>query len=669
MQEGNLPAESLLFQWNFFERAISNYSIIIKMFQHMEGETDLLAHMPRIFVEETIFDACELVMRGEGEGSFFGINGALKSVSGDDLEQLNGPIFSPAILHRVFGYGTLFVYPLKRSIHVFGYLLLGKKQSVALDASILRDLELLCEILNRFILLNMGINGLKEAETVKMRRLDARLATTRTLLENIIDQFPYSLFLLDRNGVVCFGNKKARLEFMEAGEATGEKIEEVVGGIEKGFLEKDFMLQGELHHRRGDDYKLYSLESYPIKDDKGRVVFKSLVLKDVIDERVEAEESTYRSRMETIGKLAGGVAHDFNNVLTGILGYASLVKRMAPEEGQLGRYAETIESSAKRAAALTKHLLNFSRRQRAGTIDVIDLNGLLGDVLFLVRESFRTVAIEQQFDEFLPPVKGDPGQLQHTFLNLCINAKDAMGEGGTLTIRTGRETSAGGQQFAVVKIHDTGPAIDEEVKNKVFEPFYTTKTEGRKLGMGLYLVQKAVRSHGGFIELESAKGQGTTFTLYFPCAKGEKESPPPAEAPAKAVGKRTVLVADDEEAARGFLARALSQEGAEVLQAENGAEALAIFEGRAESIDLVVLDMIMPGMKGEEALERLRDRRHSVKVVISSGFMSEEQREKLKELGVQGFLDKPYGEMEAVGMVRSMFADSGDDRTGLDSTR
>jgi nitrogen-specific signal transduction histidine kinase/CheY-like chemotaxis protein len=664
MEEGNLPAESLLFQWNFFERAISNYSIIIKMFQHMEGERDLLAHMPRIFVEETIFDTCELVMRAESKGSFFSINGALKSVGADDLEQVKGPIFSPTILHRVFGYGTLYVYPLKRSIHVFGYLLLGKKQSVALDANILRDLELLCEILNRFILLNMGINELKQAESAKMRQLDSRLATTRTLLENVIDQFPHSLFLLDRNGIICFANKKARLEFLEARESTGEKIEEVVGGIEKGFLEKDFMLQGELHHRRGDDYKLYSLESYPIKDNKGKVVFKSLVLKDVIEERVEEEESTYRSRMETIGRLAGGVAHDFNNVLTGILGYASLMKRMVPENyEQLARYAEIIENSAKRAATLTEHLLNFSRRQRVTAIDVIDLNGLLGDVLFLVRESFRTVTIEKQFDESLPPIKGDPGQLQHTFLNLCVNAKDAMGEGGTLTISTGRETSAGGQQFVFVKIHDTGPGIDEEVKGKVFEPFYTTKTESQKLGMGLYLVQKVVKSHGGFIELESAKGQGTTFTLYFPCANGEKEPSPGAAAPAKAVRKGAVLVVDDEEVVRELLARVLSQEGVEVLQAENGAEALTIFEGRAESIDLVILDMIMPGMRGEEVLGRLRDRRRSVKVVISSGFMSEEQREKLKEIGVQGFLDKPYGEMEVVSMVRSMLAGSKEDRS------
>ena len=201
------------------------------------------------------------------------------------------------------------------------------------------------------------------------------------------------------------------------------------------------------------------------------------------------------------------------------------------------------------------------------------------------------------------------------------------------------------------------------MKNRVFEPFYTTKTESKKLGMGLYLVQKVVKSHGGFIELESAKGQGTTFTLYFPCAEGEREPSPAAAAPAQALGKATVLVVDDEEVVRGLLSRVLSQEGIEVLQAEDGAEALTIFGTRAESIHLVILDMIMPGMKGEEILGRLRDRCRSVKVIISSGFMSEEQREKLKEHGVQGFLDKPYGETEVIGMVRSLLAGSGDDRT------
>ena len=296
MAARQLGAESFLFQWNFFERAISNYSIILKMFQHMEAEKDLLAHMPKVFVEETIFDSCQLVMRGDGTGEFFSVDGSLKAVDWEKIERQKGQVFSPAVLQGAFGYGTLYVYPLKRNIHVFGYLIFGKKKSITLDANTVRDLELLCEIMNRFILLNMRIDELKAAEDAKIRQLDTRLATTKTLLENVIDQFPHALLLLDEKGSICFANRTARDEFMGEKDLVGERIEDVLGGIEKALLGKDLILRGELHHRRGDEYKLYSLESYPIKDDKGRTVFKSLVLKDVVDERVEEEENTLQGQ-------------------------------------------------------------------------------------------------------------------------------------------------------------------------------------------------------------------------------------------------------------------------------------------------------------------------------------------------------------------------------------
>src|SRR5208283_5078662 len=163
MQEGSLRNESLLFQWNFFERAISNYSIIVKMFQHMEGESDLFAQMPRVFVEETMFDSCELVMRGNGKPSFFTIDGSLRDIDCEDMEKAKGSIFSPSVFHDAFGYGTLYVYPLKRSVHVFAYLILGKRKSITLDENTMRDLDLLCEILNRFVLLDMHVNELKMA--------------------------------------------------------------------------------------------------------------------------------------------------------------------------------------------------------------------------------------------------------------------------------------------------------------------------------------------------------------------------------------------------------------------------------------------------------------------------------------------------------------------------
>ena len=459
------------------------------------------------------------------------------------------------------------------------------------------------------MLLKMRVNELKMEEEKRTKQLDARLAVTKTLLENIIDQFPYSLLLVDRNGNICFANQSAKEEFFEGiGFVAGEPVENVIHGIEKGFLEKDFILKGELHYTKGDDYKLYTLESYPVKDDRGKIVFKSLVLKDVIDERMEEEENVNRSRMESIGKLAGGIAHDFNNVLTGILGYASLMKRMTAEDQQLNRYAEVIENSAKRAAALTEHLLNFSRRQRVRVIDRIDLNALLGDVLFLMRESFRNIMITTEFDPKLPQIKGNAGELQHAVLNLCVNAKDAMPDGGTLRVRTERKAYLGGKEFVVVTIGDTGSGIDEHLKSRVFEPYFTTKTESKKIGMGLHLVQKVIKSHKGFIELESDKDKGTSFALYFPVAEPCKEEPKkPRVEPSKEIKKRGVLVVDDEEVVRGLLTGVLSAEGFEVFQAADGIEAMEVYESHHRSIDLVILDMIMPGMGGEEVLRRLRE--------------------------------------------------------------
>jgi len=316
-----------------------------------------------------------------------------------------------------------------------------------------------------------------------------------------------------------------------------------------------------------------------------------------------------------------------------------------------------IENSAKRAAALTEHLLNFSRRQRVRVIDRIDLNALLGDVLFLMRESFRNIMITTEFDQKLPQIKGNAGELQHAVLNLCVNAKDAMPDGGTLRVRTERKAYLGGKEFVVVTIGDTGSGIDEHLKSRVFEPYFTTKTESKKIGMGLHLVQKVIKSHKGFIELESDKEKGTSFALYFPVAEPCKEEPKkPRVEPSKEIKKRGVLVVDDEEVVRGLLTGVLSAEGFEVFQAADGIEAMEVYESHHRSIDLVILDMIMPGMGGEEVLRRLRESSRKVKVVISSGFMSEEQRDKLQEYGVDGFLDKPYGDTDVIDIAHSVLS-------------
>ncbi len=671
MKKNKFSPESVLFQWNFYERTIANYSIIMKIFQYIEDRDTLIGYMPKVFVEETDFDMCQIIRNGREETpeGFFTIDDSLKSLPLREIEHLNRALFSPCLLNNVSTYGTLYIYPLIQDVDVFGYLLLGKKDAIQLDEHILRELELLCQVLNKSMLLNMSIDRLKALDDLRLRDLDSKLDLTKTVLNTVIDQFPDVLLLVDRSGRICFANKKARIEFDERKALlVGEKIENLVSGIESDSFEKDLLLHGNIQYRTGDQFKLFELESYPIKDETGAVVFKSVVLKDVMDEKLTEEENIHKSKMESIGRLAGGVAHDYNNLLTGVLGYASLMKKFVTEDKQLLRYVEVIEGSARRAAKLTEHLLNFSRRQRRST-GIVDVNVIVDDVLFLLGESFRDLEVVKNLDPMLPPIKGDEGELQHALLNLCVNARDAMVNAGKLRVRTERKKHMGDKDFILIEIADNGTGMDEDVRRKIFEPFFTTKENDTKLGMGLYMVDRFVRNHGGFIELESEPGQGTRFSLYLPVetSKAEIAQAEPEIPPAGHDG--TVLVVEDEDTIRELVGGILKREGLKVLEAPDGREALELLQHPPRPIDLVILDMVMPKLKGEGVLKRLKELGINVKVVVSSGFMNETQREKLKGLGINAFLDKPYREADVLSLVRKLLAQGPQPAAGLSLPR
>jgi len=234
-----------------------------------------------------------------------------------------------------------------------------------------------------------------------------------------------------------------------------------------------------------------------------------------------------------------------------------------------------------------------------------------------------------------------------------------MPEGGTLQVTTSMRHYFGDRQFAVIEIRDAGCGMNEEVKKRIFEPYFSTKTNNSKLGMGLYLVDKVVRRHGGFIELESESGKGTCFSIYIPTKQAEQETmeqPLSELLPMPSTGSRILLV-DDEGMIRQLMAGVLEGQGFRVFQAEDGKSAIKAFS--ENPVDLVILDMIMPGMKGEEVLKALRTISPGVKVVVSSGFMSEEQRDRLKEFGIEDFLDKPYREEDVLFSIRRILAKGG----------
>ncbi len=407
-----------------------------------------------------------------------------------------------------------------------------------------------------------------------------------------------------------------------------------------------------MKYKSGDKFKIFRIESFPVKEAAEKGVWKGLLFKDVVEKKIKEEEHVLKEKMESIGMLAGGIAHDFNNLLTGVLGYASLIKNFLSNEEKLYRYAEAIESSAQRAAKLAQHLLNFSRRQRRVS-GIVDINMLLEDILFLIKESFRDIEIEKAFDARLYPIKGDEGELQNVFLNLCTNAKDAMTGKGVLRVRTERKRYVGHREFALIDIEDTGQGIDEKIKEKIFEPYFTTKENGTNIGMGLYLVDKIIREHGGFVELQSEKGKGTKFSIYLPLPTKIDEPEPAKEEPTNGglTKKQKILVVDDEDVVRELIKGVLTDEPTEILEASDGSQAIEIFKEKYASIDLVILDMIMPGIKGDEVLKEIRSIRKDIKVIISSGFMSEEQRDRLKKYKVDAFLDKPFRDKDVIQTI------------------
>jgi len=385
-------------------------------------------------------------------------------------------------------------------------------------------------------------------------------------------------------------------------------------------------------------------------------VSKTLVLGQIIDiteQRKLEGRLRQAQKMEAIGTLAGGIAHDFNNIIQAIIGYTSLLKGRVGGQEEAATQVDAIERAGLRAGELTKQLLGFARR---GKIEVkpTDLNGVVEKVVSMIRPTFdRSIDIRTAFSSGLSSVEGDGGQLEHTLLNLCINARDAMPDGGTLWIEThnvtlsepeayGRAKAPPGE-YVSLSVSDTGVGIPAENLPRIFEPFFTTKEPGKGSGMGLAMVYGIVKNHGGWIDARSAAGQGTTFRILLPASmeKPAVTTASPKQEPL-AGGTETILFVDDEEALRILATETLGSLGYTVLTARNGIEALGRYAENRGEIALVILDLIMPEMGGVETFQRLREIDPAATVLVCSGYAGDDRPEMLLAEGVAGFLQKPY---------------------------
>jgi two-component system, cell cycle sensor histidine kinase and response regulator CckA len=357
-------------------------------------------------------------------------------------------------------------------------------------------------------------------------------------------------------------------------------------------------------------------------------------------------------KMEALGRFAGGVAHDFNNLLTAIQGYTSLIMMdLAPHDPHR-EDLEEIRKASERAAALTRQILAFSRRHVIEPM-TIDLNQTIMDLERLVpRLIGEDVAVVIALDPELAAVRADPRQLEQVVLNLVVNARDAMPEGGRLTLETAMDLVSESDpraspdlppgRYAVLTVSDTGTGMDPAIVPNIFDPFFTTKEPGRGTGLGLATVYGIVKQGGGHVEVDTAPGAGATFRLWFPAATAESAvaAAPSAASPGPR-GSETVLLVEDEESVRVFASKALEKQGYRVLQARHGRDALLRLSEHDGPVHLVITDIVMPEMGGGELARRLAGERPEVPVLFMSGYTDDEVAQ--RGLGAeQGFLQKPF---------------------------
>ncbi len=380
----------------------------------------------------------------------------------------------------------------------------------------------------------------------------------------------------------------------------------------------------------------------PVRDEHGRVTHAVGMARDITETRRSQELALQAQKMQAIGRLAGGVAHDFNNMLSGILGFAALLQHdLGADDPRRGDLCEIV-AICQRARELTGNLLGFARKGRFRR-ERVDLNGAIHNVERLLAHTVpRKVSISLELATGLPAVEGDPAQLEQVVMNLALNAADAVAGGGSMVIRTGRIPGARGEPGQVeLVVGDSGAGMAPEVQRRAFEPFFTTKAPGEGTGLGLAMVYGTVSNHGGSVRLDSVPGAGTTVTVLLPAvsavAAGERADT--TVEPALPRGTGTVLVVDDEPVLRRAMSRLLGRLGYAVVLAEDGVE--AVEQVGAQDLDLVLLDLAMPVMDGPEAYEAIRELRPDLPVLLCSGYGPDSVADQLIDRGAAGFLQKP----------------------------
>ena len=392
------------------------------------------------------------------------------------------------------------------------------------------------------------------------------------------------------------------------------------------------------------------------------------LVRDIEQRKALEKQLVQAQKMESLGTLAGGIAHDFNNLLNIIQGYAFILRGHCEQNEEMEESLVAINDTVQRGSALVHQLLTLGGKNRSIELKPVNINILVQRLIVLIRQTFpKTIELDPILETDIPPIAGDKNQIEQALLNLCVNARDAMANRGTLTFKTRSvsgttlqymgENLAG--QYVYIEVTDTGVGMDERVRTRIFEPFFTTKDKGQGTGLGLSVVYGIVKDHGGFIDVESKPMAGTSFRLYFPAQSSDAALKEPiakiaAQPTMVSNSTATVLVVEDEESMLHALEKILAKQGYKVLKASDGEMALDTYERHNQAIDVVLLDMGLPKISGRDVLLRMKNRNPDVKVVIASGHFEDEMNSDIDQAGVKHLLRKPYMPDEVIKILQSL---------------
>jgi len=404
-------------------------------------------------------------------------------------------------------------------------------------------------------------------------------------------------------------------------------------------------LSGDSHFELNGEQ--FSMKILPIKAEENRA--NIIILNDIRERKGMESKLRNAQKMEAIGTLAGGIAHDFNNLLMGVQGHTSLMLLQADPDHPNLTHLNEIEDLVQRGSDLTKQLLTFAREDKQD-LRPANLNDIVEKTAGMFGRTRKEIGIRTEFETDLWPVVIDHGKIRQVLLNLYVNASQAMPGGGDLTLKTANVDLDGKAvkpvkmepgPYVKIEVSDTGVGMDEKIKDRIFEPFFTTRELGKGTGLGLASAYGIIKNHGGFIDVQSEKGKGATFTIYLPSTKRDVKKKR-NESKQILEGSETILLVDDEKIILNVGMELLQSMGYQVFVAGSGKEAIEVFKENQDKIDMIILDTIMPGMGGSETYEKLKEINPHIKVLLSSGYDINDQAVQILAFDCDGFIQKPF---------------------------